>query len=126
MSGIIERSLELGLGALTLTKEKIEEMVEDLDKLRDAPRERGRELVDRLLEKGREARQELREFIARETEQALAKANLAPRSELEALKARVEALEARRSPTPETEPEAQATEAPPASESGTGTDDAGA
>jgi polyhydroxyalkanoate synthesis regulator phasin len=95
MSSIIERALELGLGAIALTKDKVEAVVEDLVQTRQVPEERGRELVNRLLERGKEAREEISELIRKETAEVLHRANLVPRSEVEALEARVAGLEAK-------------------------------
>lgn len=94
MSSIIERMVELGLGALALTKDQVEAVVKDLVKSREVPEERGRELVDRLLERGKEVREEIVALIRKETTEMLHRANLVTRREMEALEARVAALEA--------------------------------
>jgi polyhydroxyalkanoate synthesis regulator phasin len=114
MSSIIERMVELGLGALALTKDQVEAVVKDLVKSREVPEERGRELVDRLLERGKEVREEIVALIRKETTEMLHRANLVARSELESLEARVAALEAqvgRRGPVTEAAPESE--EIPP-------------
>ncbi|HIE52807.1 MAG TPA: polyhydroxyalkanoate synthesis regulator [Armatimonadetes bacterium] len=93
MSGLIERSLELGLGALALTKEKAQELVDELVKLKAVPKERGKELLERMLERGREARDQLEQVVQRQVKEALQKAKLVTRSEYEALLQRIAALE---------------------------------
>lgn len=94
MSSIIERMVELGLGVLALTKDKVEALVDDLVKNRQISQERGHELVNRLLERGKEVREEIASLARKETAEILHRANLVPRSEVEALEARVAALEA--------------------------------
>lgn len=114
MSSIIERMVELGLGALALTKDQVEAVVKDLVKSREVPEERGRELVDRLLERGKEVREEIVALIRKETTEMLHRANLVTRREMEALEARVAALEAEvglRGPVTEASPEPE--EIPP-------------
>lgn len=92
---LLRRSLELGLGAMLLTKEAAEELLEDLSGEQSDAGPRTRKAVEDLLERGQELRAELAESIRHEVDQALQRAGLARRSELEALEQRLALLEAK-------------------------------
>ena len=70
MSNIIEKSFLLGLGALTMTREKVAAAVEDLVSTGEVEAEESRRLVDRLVAKGEEEREALRKMIHQEVEKA--------------------------------------------------------
>lgn len=92
--GLLRRSMELGLGAMILTKEAAEELFDELssDAAGSDPQER-RRLVDELVEKGQKLRAELTQTIRAEVDHAIERSGLVRRSDYEALAARVEALE---------------------------------
>lgn len=95
MAGLLENLMEIGLGALTLTREKAERIVEQLVKLKEIPQEKGHEVLQRLMEKGREAREELGQLVRREVNEALEKAAIARTADIERLEQRIAALEGR-------------------------------
>jgi len=95
MAGLLENLMEIGLGALTLTREKAERIVEQLVKLKEIPQEKGHEVLQRLMEKGREAREELGQLVRREVNEALEKAAIARTADIERLEQRIAALEER-------------------------------
>lgn len=91
---LLRRSVELGLGALMLTREAVEELLgQPEDDVIEV--DQRRELAEELLAKGRQLREELSLTIRREVDEALARSGLVRRAEYEALEARVAALEAR-------------------------------
>ena len=94
MSNIIEKSFLLGLGVLTLTREKIQKTVDDLVSQGEVEASESRKLIDALVEKGEEEREELRKMIQQEVEKAKSAAPVS-RQDYEELKARVATLEAR-------------------------------
>jgi polyhydroxyalkanoate synthesis regulator phasin len=99
--GLLRRSLELGLGALMLTKEAADELLDEAAAEDDGgDSARAREIVAELRERGRKAREELAEGIRREVDAVLERGHLVRREEYDALLARVEALEARLGMTP--------------------------
>lgn len=91
---LLKRSLELGLGALLMTKEAAEELIDELAGQEDD--EGKRKLLDELVEKGEKLRDQLGEAIRGEVDQAIERTGLVRRAEYEALLARVEALERHR------------------------------
>lgn len=87
------RTVELGLGAATLTLDTAQRVVSDLIGRGQVSREEAPGLVDRLMALGREQREQLSEMIDRGVERAMIRMDLARRSDLEALHQRVADLE---------------------------------
>lgn len=92
-SDLLVRSLELGLGAATLTLDTAQRLVNDLIGRGQMTREEGASVVDRLMAIGRDQRTQLMDMIDRGTERAMTRMDLARRSDLEALRQRVAELE---------------------------------
>jgi len=90
---LLEKTVELGLGAALLTREAIAKLVEDLVKRGAVTREEGKKLLADMLEKGKGQKSKMESFIAEVAEQVLARADLAHRSTVEELQRRVAALE---------------------------------
>ncbi len=90
---LLMRSLELGLGAATLTAETAQRVVNDLVNRGQVATGEGEHMVDRMLSMGREQRSALRQMIERSTNHVLASMDLARRSDVEELRLRVVSLE---------------------------------
>lgn len=88
MAGLIEKTFLLGLGVLTVTREKIREAVNELVESEELKPEEAQELVDVLVAKGERERQELRGLVQQELD------NVRPvsRKEFEALSQKVDEL----------------------------------
>ena len=102
---ILRRSLELGLGALALTRDKAEQLLDELSgpsAMVDAD-ERERQ-VQELLLRGRQFADEFAEAVRKEVAQALARSGLVRREEYDALQARVDELERRLAGAADIEP----------------------
>lgn len=106
---LLSRSLELGLGAVVMTKESVQKMVDEMIAKGSVPKEEGKHLVGEILEKGHQGRVELEGFLSNAVERALTATDLARRSDLHNLRVRVGELEARVAKL-----ELQALEEPPA------------
>jgi len=102
---ILRRSLELGLGALAVTREHAEAWLDELAQREEVPAgaERDR-LIDDLMERGRQFGEELSEAVRKEVAAALARSGLVRREEYETLLARVAELERRVAGAPAIEP----------------------
>lgn len=87
------RTLELGLGAATLTLDTAQKIAGDLVGRGQVTSAEGETLVDRLMAMGHEQRAQLNEMIEKATERAMERLDLARRSDLEALQLRVADLE---------------------------------
>jgi polyhydroxyalkanoate synthesis regulator phasin len=91
---VLERMLEIGLGAALLTREAATKFVDDMVKRGSMTREEGRHLFDDMMEKGKQQKQRMDELVSEMVERVLARSDLARRSQLEALEKRLELLEA--------------------------------
>ncbi|MGD2144530.1 MAG: hypothetical protein PVF54_08650 [Anaerolineae bacterium] len=88
MANILERTLLLGLGVLTLTREKVSEAVNELVDEEQVEPEEARKLIDALVSKGEKERQELRDVIRQEVDRV----RPVTRNEFEALNRKVDDL----------------------------------
>ena len=70
MGDVFEKMLLVGLGAWSMTRDKVSEAVHALAEEEDVAPEEARRWVDALVAKGEKERQELREMIRREVERA--------------------------------------------------------
>ncbi|MGD2176693.1 MAG: hypothetical protein PVG71_02615 [Anaerolineae bacterium] len=88
MANILEKTLLMGLGVLTLTREKVSEAVSELVAEEEVQPEEATKLVDALVSKGEKERQALRDIIRQEVDRV----RPVTRREWEALNQRVDAL----------------------------------
>jgi polyhydroxyalkanoate synthesis regulator phasin len=88
MAGILEKTLLVGLGVLTLTREKISEAVNELVAEEELRPEEAGKLVDALVSKGEKERQALRDIIRQEVDRV----KPITWKELEALNQKIDAL----------------------------------
>ncbi|HEY3379546.1 MAG TPA: hypothetical protein VGL77_18880 [Armatimonadota bacterium] len=90
---VLTRSLELGLGAATLTVEAAQKMVNELVNRGQVSKEEGASLVDKLINAGREQRDQLADMIDKAAARTMVRMDLARRSDVDALRERVAELE---------------------------------
>ena len=90
---VLDRMVELGLGAALLTKEATDKLVDDMVKRGAVTREDGKKLLGEMVEKGRLQKERMDEVIVETVSRMLEKADLARRSQVEALEKRIVALE---------------------------------
>jgi len=94
---IVEKGALMGLGAVALTRERAQNLVEELVKRGEARRDEVKELVDRLLSRGEKEREELRKLVREEVEKALSGMGLATKADIEALTRKIDALSKKKS-----------------------------
>ena len=87
------RTIELGLGAATLTVEAAQRTVNELVKRGQMTKEEGSGFVDKLIATGHQQRAQIAEMIDGAVEQAMIRMDLARRRDLEAMRLRVAELE---------------------------------
>jgi len=92
---LLEKTVELGLGAAELTTEAARKLVDDLVKRGAVTSEDGRKLLADMLERGKAQKEKTDRYVASVVEKLLTRADLARRSALEALERRVAELEQR-------------------------------
>jgi polyhydroxyalkanoate synthesis regulator phasin len=88
MANIVEKALLMGLGAWSLTREKVSEAVNELVQEKEVEPEEARKLVDALVTKGEKEREELRKMIRQEMDQV----RPVTRKEFEALSDKIDSL----------------------------------
>ena len=78
----IEESLNLGLGLLMYSREKIENLVEELVDKGDVAKKDARQLAGKFIKQGEEQREELKKMIQKETADALDSLNVAQKKDI--------------------------------------------
>nr|HID12266.1 DUF47 family protein [Anaerolineae bacterium] len=71
MAGLIERSLLLGLGVLTLTRDKVKQFVDKLVEEGEVRPEEAPSVIDRLVARGEKEREELRKLVRQELDRLI-------------------------------------------------------
>lgn len=92
---LFEKVINLGFGAVSLTREKAEEMVRELDEKGEMSREEARQAVDKAMKKGEEEKIQIKQMIRDEINSFKNSDNNVSRKELEILEARIKELESR-------------------------------
>jgi len=93
MIDLFRKTLYMGLGALHMTKEKAEQLVEDLVKKGEVNTEEAKHLVSELVQKGEQQKEELSQFIRGEMEKRRFDLGLVTKKDIERLEQRIKELE---------------------------------
>ena len=92
MRELMERGFLAGIGALSLTREKVQALVDDLVKRGEIRRDEAKGLADRLVKRGEEEREVLRKLVRDEAERVLGAVSLATKEDIAALSKKIETL----------------------------------
>ena len=92
MQDLFKKALRLGLGAMLVSKDKVEEAVNELVKRGELGREEGKTLVSELIKKGEAGVNEVEGIIEKIVKGVMEKLNLPTRKELNELKSEIEEL----------------------------------
>jgi len=95
MIELIKKAMFTGIGFAALTKEKVEELVQDFMEQGELTRQEGEKLVDEIMQRSRESQEEMTEKVEELVRQGLEKMDLAKKSEVESLKAEIAELRER-------------------------------
>jgi polyhydroxyalkanoate synthesis regulator phasin len=93
MLEIIEKTLLAGIGVVSLTQKKAEELVEDLKEKLNLSEDEGKKLLEKLQDTAKESQKKLEEMAREEVKKACDRAGVATQDELTALKKKVADLE---------------------------------
>jgi polyhydroxyalkanoate synthesis regulator phasin len=93
MFDLIKKTMLTGVGLVFMTKDRIEELVEELTKKGELTVKEGKELLDDLLKKSTKAKKDLEKQIEKVVKNSMKKMNLADAQELSKLMKRVKKLE---------------------------------
>jgi len=86
MIDLLKKTLLTGVGVISLTKEKIEEVAKEFVEKGKITEQEGRSLVEDLVTRSEESRLEFQKQIEEKVESVMKKMNLAKQSEVDALK----------------------------------------
>ncbi len=92
MSGLLEKSLLLGLGMLTLTRDKVKEFVDKLVEEGELKADEAPGIIDKLVARGEKEREELRKLVREELDKTRF---VASRKDIEALSQKIDELTAK-------------------------------
>lgn len=93
MLDFMRRMAYLGLGAFSMTKEKAEQIVDELVKKGELNQQEAKEFVDKLIERGQKEQAALREMMRQEMAKLREDFSLVNRKEWQELEERVAKLE---------------------------------
>lgn len=93
MIELIKKAMFTGLGVVSLTKEKIEEIGRDFVEQGKLSQQEGEKLVEELLAKAEESKLEIKKQIEDRVEEILKKMNLVRMSDLDELKVQIKELQ---------------------------------
>jgi len=92
---VVKKAMLLGLGVISLTKEKAEEAVDDLIKRGEVSREERFKMVVKLLKEAEKQEEELSGKISEIVQKAITKIGLATKKDLEDVSNRLAEIEKR-------------------------------
>ena len=97
MFELFEKAVLTGIGALSLTQKKGEELLTDLKDKYKFSEEEGKAFLEKIQGAARETREKITEAAETEVKKAVERIGLVPRSDYDALLKRVEELEKKQS-----------------------------
>jgi len=93
MIDFIEKTMLAGVGALSLTQKKSEELIAEIKERLELSEEEGKQLAARLQESAKESQKKLEEMAREEITKAGSRIGFVPREEFDALAKKVTKLE---------------------------------
>ncbi|MBD3263821.1 MAG: hypothetical protein GF375_01810 [Candidatus Omnitrophica bacterium] len=87
---MMKKALGLGLGMYVLTREKVEEVVQELIKKGKLAEDEGESLIDDLVKRGQAEKEEIDKKISQIVRDTVEKLNLATKDDIEELKREIE------------------------------------
>lgn len=95
MLELFEKAILTGIGAISITQKKGEEMLSDLKDKYKVSEEEGKAFIDKLQGMAKETREKLAEAAEVEVRKAVERIGLVPKDEYDRLKQRMDELEKR-------------------------------
>lgn len=92
MSDLFNKTILFGLGAITVSKEKAEEIVDMMVKKGELSREDAQKVVDDFVEKGKKEKEVLQDTIKTELNEILDQAALATKEDIGRLEGKIDEL----------------------------------
>ena len=85
MTSLFEKGLLVGIGLLSMTREKAQEVIDELSNEGNVQKSEIKEWVDQLSNRGEEERQALRKLIREETKKVLDEMGLVTKEDIQKL-----------------------------------------
>ena len=85
MANLLEKGLLIGIGLLSMTREKAQDIIDDLSNEGNLQKSEAKEWVDQLSDRGEEERQALRKLIREEMKKVLDEMGLVTKEDLKEL-----------------------------------------
>jgi polyhydroxyalkanoate synthesis regulator phasin len=95
MFELFEKAVLTGLGAVSLSQKKAEELLAELQDKYRVSEEEGKQFLDRIQAMAKDGRDKVAEMAEAEVQKVIDRVGLVPRDEFERLQKRVQQLEAR-------------------------------
>lgn len=92
---MMKKMIYFGLGALTLTREKAEKVFSEMVEKGEMNRDEAMQWVDDVIKRGEEEKTEFRAAIRKEIEEIRSEFPLVTKADLEAIEARLAAIESK-------------------------------
>jgi polyhydroxyalkanoate synthesis regulator phasin len=93
MTDLLKRAISLGWGLTIVSKEKVEDLVDDLVKRGELEPAESKQFVERLIDRGEEEQTRLKKLVNEQVQSTLQHMGLASAKEVEELARRVAELE---------------------------------
>ncbi|MDM7461876.1 MAG: hypothetical protein P3X24_009565 [bacterium] len=89
---LMEQSLLMGLGAVSLTRETAQNLVDEMVKRGQAQREEAGDMVEQLVQRGEKQRTALRQLIRDEVQEVLRELQLPTHADMKSLEQKLDAI----------------------------------
>lgn len=93
MLDLFKKAALLGMGMVSLTEDKMKELVEEMEKKGEVSSKEGRDILEKLFSKVEEERKAGEEKLREILSTSLSKVNIATREEIERLEKKIHTLE---------------------------------
>ena len=93
MIELIEKTLLAGVGALSLSQKKADELLDEIKQRLDISEEEGRALLDKIKQTAEESRTKLEEIAREEVEKSMKRIGVVSSKDFDSLKRKVSKLE---------------------------------
>ncbi len=92
MFDFLERGFLATVGVLSLSREKIQEIVDQAVARGDLNMDEGRQLVDKMVKRGQEERETMRGLVRQEVQKVVGELDLISRKDFQVLNSKLDAL----------------------------------
>ncbi len=94
MFEVIKKSLEIGLGAVAVTQEKLKEITDDLVVKGNLTQKEGGDIFKELIKVAEESQKKIRGLVEDQVHKAMKEAGIATKADVKALEGKIARLEA--------------------------------